>query len=257
MSSLCFCALLRGFAYFQGGGVMGPGMDFLSLNQVSLGYQGKLVVQDLNLALEKGQILGLLGPNGSGKSTTIHAITGNHPLASGSITLGNVSLAKDPIRFKRMLGFVPQELAIYEELSAFDNLWFFGKNYGLSSSCLRLRIFETLAMVRLEDHARMEAGKFSGGMKRRLNIACALLHEPALLLLDEPTAGLDTQSREAVFSCLENLRDAGCAVIYTSHYFEEVDRLCDQIGMMRAGSLVFHGSLESFQNMDLVSGKAA
>jgi len=222
---------------------------YLSLRQLCLGYLGKLVVEELSLSINKGEMLGLLGPNGSGKTTTIHAITGNLQVTSGSIFLDGVSIEEHPETFKKMIGFVPQELAIYEELSPFENLWFFGKNYRIPSRQLHSRIADVLKMVRLDAQANIPSRNFSGGMKRRLNIACALLHNPGLLLLDEPTVGLDPLSREAVFECLENLRSQGCAIIYTSHYYEEIARLCDQIGVMSAGRLVFRGSMEEFHRM--------
>ena len=221
--------------------------ELLCLKSVSLKYRDTLAVKNLDLAVYPGEILGLLGPNGCGKSTTLNAIAGNHELHSGCILLDGQSHTQHPLSYRAQIGFVPQELAFYEELSPYSNLRFFGKLYGIHGTDLSQRIAEVLNLVRLEDRANIPAFGFSGGMKRRLNLACALIHKPKLLLLDEPTVGLDPPSREAVFSCLHKLRDEGCAIVYTTHYIEEVVRLCNKVGFMAQGSLLFHGTLKEFQ----------
>jgi ABC-2 type transport system ATP-binding protein len=221
--------------------------ELLCLKSVSLKYRDTLAVKNLDLAVYPGEILGLLGPNGCGKSTTLNAIAGNHELDSGCILLDGQSHTQHPLSYRAQIGFVPQELAFYEELSPYANLRFFGNIYGIHGTDLSQRIAEILNLVRLEDRANTPAFGFSGGMKRRLNLACALIHKPKLLLLDEPTVGLDPPSREAVFSCLHKLRDEGCAIVYTTHYIEEVVRLCNKIGFMAQGSLLFHGTLNEFQ----------
>lgn len=221
--------------------------ELLCLKSVSLKYRDIVAVQNLNLTVYPGEILGLLGPNGCGKSTTLNAIAGNHELDSGCILLEGQSHTQHPISYRGQIGFVPQELAFYEELSPYANLSFFGKLYGIHGNILSERIAEVLNLVRLEDRANIPAFGFSGGMKRRLNLACALIHKPKLLLLDEPTVGLDPPSREAVFSCLHKLREDGCAIVYTTHYIEEVVRLCNRVGFMAQGSLLFHGTLKEFQ----------
>ena len=192
--------------------------ELLCLKSVSLKYRDTLAVKNLDLAVYPGEILGLLGPNGCGKSTTLNAIAGNHELDSGCILLDGQSHTQHPLSYRAQIGFVPQELAFYEELSPYANLRFFGNIYGIHGNDLSQRIAEVLNLVRLEDRAYTPAFGFSGGMKRRLNLACALIHKPKLLLLDEPTVGLDPPSREAVFSCLHKLRDEGCAIVYTTHY---------------------------------------
>ncbi len=221
--------------------------ELLCLKSVGLKYRDNLAVKNLDLAVYPGEILGLLGPNGCGKSTTLNAIAGNHELDSGCILLDGQSHTQQPLSYRAQIGFVPQELAFYEELSPYSNLSFFGKLYGVQGCILSQRISEVLKLVRLEDRANIPAFGFSGGMKRRLNLACALIHKPKLLLLDEPTVGLDPPSREAVFSCLHKLREDGCAIVYTTHYIEEVVRLCNKVGFMAQGSLLFHGTLNEFQ----------
>lgn len=221
--------------------------ELLCLKSVSLKYRDTIAVKNLDLTANQGEILGLLGPNGCGKSTTLNAIAGNHELDSGCILLDGQSHTQHPLSYRAQIGFVPQELAFYEELSPIANLRFFGKIYGIHGNDLSQRIAEVLDLVRLEDRANIPANGFSGGMKRRLNLACALIHKPKLLLLDEPTVGLDPPSREAVFSCLHKLREEGCAIVYTTHYIEEVVRLCNKVGFMAQGSLLFHGTLKEFQ----------
>jgi ABC-2 type transport system ATP-binding protein len=221
--------------------------ELLCLKSVSLKYRDTLAVKNLDLTANQGEILGLLGPNGCGKSTTLNAIAGNHELDSGCILLDGQSHTQHPLSYRAQIGFVPQELAFYEELSPNANLRFFGNIYGIHGTDLSHRIAEVLDLVRLEDRANIPSFGFSGGMKRRLNLACALIHKPKLLLLDEPTVGLDPPSREAVFSCLHKLREAGCAIVYTTHYIEEVVRLCNKVGFMAQGSLLFHGTMKEFQ----------
>jgi len=221
--------------------------ELLCLKSVSLKYRDIVAVQNLDINVYPGEILGLLGPNGCGKSTTLNAIAGNHELDSGCILLEGQSHTQHPLSYRGQIGFVPQELAFYEELSPYANLSFFGNLYGIQGNILSQRIAEVLNLVRLEDRANIPAFGFSGGMKRRLNLACALIHKPKLLLLDEPTVGLDPPSREAVFSCLHKLREDGCAIVYTTHYIEEVVRLCNRVGFMAQGSLLFHGTLKEFQ----------
>ncbi len=221
--------------------------EVLCLKSVSLKYATTLAVNNLDLTIYSGEILGLLGPNGCGKSTTLNAIAGNHELDSGCILLEGKSHSQQPLFYRSQIGFVPQELAFYEEFSPFDNLSFFAKLYGIPKNILPQRVNEVLSLVRLDDRAHQPSRSLSGGMKRRLNLACALLHKPKLLLLDEPTVGLDPHSREAVFSCLNLLKEQGCAIIYTSHYLEEIFRLCDKVGIMSQGNLLFLGSIQEFQ----------
>ncbi|WP_457422230.1 ABC transporter ATP-binding protein [Roseateles sp. P5_E7] len=206
-------------------------------------YGDRVAVHEVSLALRPGEVLGLLGPNGAGKSTTVGMICGLTAPDAGSVTLaGGVSLATDEAGYKRRIGLVPQDIALYEELPARMNLELFGALYGMPPDLLKRRADEVLAMVGLTDRAKDKPSTFSGGMKRRLNIACALIHDPEVILLDEPTAGVDPQSRNAIFDNLEMLKAAGKALIYTTHYMEEAERLADRIVIIDHGRVVASGT---------------
>ena len=185
-----------------------------------------------------GEIVGLLGPNGAGKTTTVSMIAGLVAPDSGQVTVGGQAVGADASPVKRRIGFVPQDLALYEELPARDNLRLFGALYGVSGALLDERCAQALELVGLADRAREKPKVFSGGMKRRLNLACSLVHDPDLLLLDEPTTGVDPQSRNAIFDNLEILRARGKAIVYTTHYMEEAERLCDRIVIVDHGKVV-------------------
>ncbi|CAM3686321.1 ATP-binding cassette domain-containing protein [Roseateles saccharophilus] len=205
-------------------------------------YGERVAVQEVDLVLRPGEVLGLLGPNGAGKSTTVGMICGLTVPDAGTVTLsGGTSLATDEAGYKRRIGLVPQDIALYEELPAGMNVELFGALYGMAPELLKRRRDEVLAMVGLADRARDKPSTFSGGMKRRLNIACALVHDPEILLLDEPTAGVDPQSRNAIFDNLEMLKRAGKALVYTTHYMEEAERLADRITIIDHGRVVAEG----------------
>ena len=206
-------------------------------------YGERNAVAGVSLCARAGEVLGLLGPNGAGKSTTIGMIAGlTHP-DGGSVTVGGSTLATDEFGFKRRIGLVPQDLALFEDLPALANIELFGALYELPKAALKKRAMQVLDMVGLADRARDKPATFSGGMKRRLNIACALVHDPDVLLLDEPTAGVDPQSRNAIFDNLEALKRAGKALVYTTHYMEEAERLADRIVIIDHGSVVASGTL--------------
>ena len=206
-------------------------------------YGARVAVQDVSLSLRPGEVLGLLGPNGAGKSTTVGMICGLTVPDAGRVTLsGGVSLASDEAGYKRRIGLVPQDIALYEELPARMNLALCGALYGMPPELIRRRTDEVLAQVGLADRAGDKPASFSGGMKRRLNIACALLHDPDVILLDEPTAGVDPQSRNAIFDHLEALKAAGKALIYTTHYMEEAERLADHLVIVDHGRVVASGT---------------
>ncbi|MDP9088458.1 MAG: ABC transporter ATP-binding protein [Pseudomonadota bacterium] len=200
-------------------------------------------VADVSFTAIPGQVLGLLGPNGAGKSTTISMLAGLTRPDSGSVTIDGVTLGTGADPTKRCLGLVTQEIALLEELPARMNLEFFGGLYGLRGRALATRIASVLELTSLADRAGDPPSRFSGGMRRRLNIACALLHEPQILLLDEPTVGVDPQSRNAIFDTIEVLAGEGRALVYTTHYMEEVERLCDRIVIIDNGKVLADDSL--------------
>jgi ABC-2 type transport system ATP-binding protein len=201
-------------------------------------YGDFTAVKDVNLAIQEGEILGLLGPNGAGKTTLISMITGLLEPTSGHVTVEGLDLESDKNAVKAKLGLVPQELALYPTLSARDNLAFFGSIYGLGGKDLRERVEAMLDMVQLVERADEAIDTYSGGMKRRINIAAGLLHQPKVLLLDEPTVGVDPQSRNAIFEAVEALNRAGMTVIYTTHYMEEAQRLCHRVAIIDEGQII-------------------
>ena len=215
----------------------------LEARELRKAYGERQAVADVSLHVHAGEVLGLLGPNGAGKSTTVAMLCGLTPPDAGSVTVGGSTLAGDPDAVKRRIGLVPQDLALFDNLSAQRNLELFGSLYGLPAALIVQRSAAALAMVGLADRARDKPSTFSGGMKRRLNIACALVHDPQVLLLDEPTAGVDPQSRNAIFDSLEALKREGKALIYTTHYMEEAQRLADRIVIVDHGRVVAQGTL--------------
>lgn len=217
----------------------------LSATHLSKSYGGRAAVSDVSLRLTPGRVLGLLGPNGAGKSTTVAMLCGLLPPERGDVAFDDgVSLTAGRVdAFKRRIGLVPQDLALYEELPARQNLTLFGALYGMHGAALGRRVDAALDLVGLRDRAKDRPSTFSGGMKRRLNIACALVHDPDVLVLDEPTVGIDPQSRNAIFENLETLRDAGKALLYTTHYMEEVERLCERIVIIDHGVVVADDTL--------------
>ena len=201
-------------------------------------YGDFVAVNEVSLAIQEGEILGLLGPNGAGKTTFISMITGLLEPTSGTVTVGGLDLKADTNEVKAKLGLVPQELALYPTLSARDNLSFFGSIYGLGGKDLRERVDTVLALVELTERAREAIETYSGGMKRRVNIAAGLLHKPELLILDEPTVGVDPQSRNAIFEGVQALNRGGMTVIYTTHYMEEAQRLCHRVAIIDEGNII-------------------
>ena len=200
-------------------------------------YGSKTAVAGVTLEVRAGEILGLLGPNGAGKSTTVAMLCGLTPPDRGTVTLAGSPVGDEGSPAKRRIGLVPQDIALYEDLPALANLELFGALYGVRDG-LRERALAALELVGLADRAKDKPQTFSGGMKRRLNIACALVHDPDVLLLDEPTVGVDPQSRNAIFDNLEALRARGKALLYTTHYMEEAERLCDRVVIIDHGKVV-------------------
>jgi ABC-2 type transport system ATP-binding protein len=211
-------------------------------------------VEQVTFSVAQGQLVGLLGPNGAGKTTTVSMIAGLITPDRGEVRIAGRTLAGDTDPGKRRLGLVPQDLALYDELSARSNLRFFGALYGLSGRALESAIASTLGLVGLADRARDAVKTFSGGMKRRLNLAAGLLHAPDILLLDEPTVGVDPQSRHAIFENLRMLKEQGKAILYTTHYMEEAERLADRIVVIDRGRVIADDTLAGLQTDAAGSG---
>ncbi len=212
--------------------------------KLSKTFKNIKAVDEIDLYLNRGESVGLLGPNGAGKSTTISMISSLMKPTSGDVLLNGKSTIKDPSEIRKVLGVVPQEIALYEELSAYENLKFFGEVYSVDKKRLEERIQYTLEMVGLKERQKGLIKTFSGGMKRRVNIAAALLHEPEILILDEPTVGIDPQSRNHILETVKRLNEEqGTTVLYTSHYMEEVEQLCDRVYIVDHGKLVASGTI--------------
>jgi ABC-2 type transport system ATP-binding protein len=205
-------------------------------------FGGRLAVDRVGFEVGPGETYGLLGPNGAGKTTTISMICGLLSRDGGEVTVAGASLDREPGRVKAAIGYVPQDVALYPDLSGLENLRFWGRMYGLGGRQLTARVETTLEVVGLTERAGDKVADYSGGMQRRLNIAAGLLHRPRLLVLDEPTVGVDPQSRNAILGNVEALGDEGIAVLYTTHYMEEAERLCDRVGIIDQGRLIAEGS---------------
>ena len=205
-------------------------------------------VDGISFEVRAGEIYGLLGPNGAGKTTTLSMIAGLLAPDSGRVTLGGIDVAAEPQRVKRWLGVVPQENALYDELSATEHLRFWGSLYGLRSRELAAAVGETLEWVGLAGRAKEPVKGFSGGMKRRLNLGMGLIHRPKAVLLDEPTVGIDPQARHNILEVVRRVADGGTSVLYTTHYLEEAEHLCDRIGIVDRGKLLAEGTLDELQS---------
>jgi ABC-2 type transport system ATP-binding protein len=201
-------------------------------------YAKTVALQGLTIEISRGEFFGFLGPNGAGKTTTIGILSGLIEPNRGHVTIDGVDLFSRPMEAKARLGLVPQSFALYPTLCARDNLVFFGRIYGLKGKHLRERIARVLEIVELTDRANQTVATFSNGMKRRLNIAAGLLHEPEILILDEPTVGVDTQSRNAILESINSLNKSGVTVLYTTHYIEEAQRLCDRVAIIDQGKII-------------------
>jgi ABC-2 type transport system ATP-binding protein len=208
----------------------------------------RVAVDAVSFTIDAGEIYGLLGPNGAGKTTSISMIAGILARDVGEVTIDDIDIDEGPPA-RALIGIVPQSITLYTDLTARENLNFWGRMYDLSGDQLRLAVENALDAVGLTPRADEIASTFSGGMQRRLNLACGILHQPKLLILDEPTVGVDPQSRSAIFDLVERLRDAGTAILYTTHYMEEAERLCSRIGIIDAGKIIVEGT-----RVDLVAG---
>ncbi|MFZ5354122.1 MAG: ABC transporter ATP-binding protein [Bacillota bacterium] len=212
-------------------------------------YNDFLAVDNVSFSIKPGEIYGLLGPNGAGKTTTINALIGLIKADGGEINILGKSFNRNSNEIKREIGIVPQEMAIYDDLTALENITFFAKLYGLRDGLLKERVKEALDFTGLWDRRNDISKKFSGGMKRRLNIACAIAHHPKLIIMDEPTVGIDPQSRNHIMESVKELNRQGSTIIYTSHYMEEVEELCNNIAIMDHGKIIAEGTKDELKNM--------
>lgn len=209
-------------------------------------YGQRAAVDGVSFSVREGEIFGLLGPNGAGKTTTLSILSTLQEPDAGQVRIGGFDLAREATRIKPLIGYVPQELALFPTLSAWDNLAFFGRIYRLSGPALKERINAVLDLVGLRERAGDTVKTFSGGMQRRLNIAVGLIHQPRILFLDEPTVGVDPQSRNFIFEHVESLKAEGFTILYTTHYMEEAERLCDRVAIMDRGQVL---ALDTTQNL--------
>lgn len=222
-------------------------MKMLEIKKISKEYGDMIAVNDIDLEINKGEIFGILGPNGAGKSTLIGMICGLIKRTSGEIIYEEKETKTR--RFKENIGIVPQDFALYWDLTAEENIEFFCSLYGFKGRDLKGRVNKVLEFVGLTDVRKKRASEFSGGMKRRLNIACAIAHSPKLIIMDEPTVGIDPQSRNHILKSVLKLRDEGATVIYTSHYMQEVDDICDRIAIIDKGNVIAEGTSEELKNL--------
>jgi len=222
-------------------------MNIVETKNLTKYYDKKCVVDNINFVIEKGEIFGLLGPNGAGKTTTVSMLSCLIKPKSGDARICGYSILSDILEIKKRIGVVPQEIALYSTLTARENLYFWGQMYGLYGKSLKNKVDEVLEIVSLKDRQNDLIKKYSGGMKRRINIAVGLLPSPELLILDEPTVGVDPQSRINILETLKNLNFNGLTILYTSHYMEEVEFLCHKIAIMDLGKIIASGSLNELR----------
>jgi len=219
----------------------------IEVAQLRKEYGDLVAVDSVSFTAETGAIFGLLGPNGAGKTTTIGCISGLLEPTAGTVRVRGHDVVREGTRAKASLGVVPQEIALYEDLSARENVRFWGQAYGLGGSVLRARVTDVLEITGLLDRAGDRVDQFSGGMKRRLNFACGIVHEPQVLLLDEPTVGVDPQSRVRLLDLVREQANQGVCVLYTTHYMEEAQSLCDRLAIIDHGHIIAQGSLDELQ----------
>jgi ABC-2 type transport system ATP-binding protein len=212
--------------------------EFMVVNDLHKSFNEHEAVGGVSFSVYKGEIFGFLGPNGAGKTTTIRMLSTVLKPDSGEITIGGHSVRHDAEAVRSIIGVCPQELALYDDLSAIDNMVFFGRMAGMNGKDARAQAMEHLELMGLTERAKGKVAKFSGGMKRRVNLAIALMGNPLLVFLDEPTVGIDPQSRNNIFETIRGLRDKGMTILYTTHYMEEADRLCDRVAIIDGGKLI-------------------
>lgn len=223
-------------------------MNVLDIRGLTKKFGEFVAVDNMSLTVREGEIFGFLGANGAGKSTTINMVSSLLRPSSGEIRILDRDITKQSRFAKLNLGIVPQDLAIYEDMTAYENVSFFAGLYGLRGTQLKERTEEALEFVGLSDKAKSLPKNFSGGMKRRLNIACAIAHKPKLIIMDEPTVGIDPQSRNYILTSVRNLNESGCTIIYTSHYMEEVEEICSRIAIVDHGKIIAEGTKEQLKS---------
>ncbi|WP_069999741.1 ABC transporter ATP-binding protein [Cellulosilyticum sp. I15G10I2] len=228
-------------------------MKVVAVNNIYKSFGDNIALNNLSLGIEEGEIFGLLGPNGAGKSTTINILSGLLNQDKGDISIFNKNIRMHLNEIKQNMGVVPQDLAIFEELTAYENISFFASLYGIQAKERNKKTIEALAFVGLEEKAKEKVKSFSGGMKRRLNIACGIAHKPRLIIMDEPTIGIDPQSRNHILNSIKVLNQKGASIIYTTHYMEEAEALCDRMAIIDKGCVIASGTAESLR--DIISDK--
>jgi len=219
----------------------------IQIDGISKSYGSFKALDNLTIHIKKGEFYSLLGPNGAGKTTCINILSNIIKANLGSIRIDGLNIKENLLEIKQKIGVVPQEIALYEDLTAMENLKFWGKVNGVSTNALNMKIDEVLGFMNLKEHRNKLVSSYSGGMKRRINIAAALLHNPDVLLMDEPTVGIDPQSRLFIYEIFEKLHKEGKTILYTSHNMEEVERLSDRIGIIDHGKLIAQGTLSDLQ----------
>ena len=225
-------------------------MNVIVIKNLTKRFNDKLVIDNISLEIDKGEIFGLVGPNGAGKSTLINIMVGLLSIDKGEVFIEGYSISKETLKAKSKMGLVPQEIALFENLTAKENLEYWGGLYGLRGALLKERIQEALEISALQEHTKKFIKNYSGGMKRRLNIAVAMMHHPEVLIMDEPTVGVDPQSRNHIFEVIRRMnKEYNTTIIYTSHYMEEVETLCDRILIMDLGKEVAYGSKEELKRI--------
>lgn len=221
--------------------------NIIEVKNLEKGYKDKKAVKGISFDVRKGEVLGFLGPNGAGKSTTINILSTALKSDGGEIKFDGQNIKENTLYVKRNIGIVPQDLAIYEDISAERNVKFFASLYGLKGEKLKEKVKEALEFVGLYDRKDDKPKTFSGGMKRRLNIACAIAHNPKLIIMDEPTVGIDPQSRNHILNSIKKLQKRGATIIYTTHYMEEVEEISDRIIIMDHGTIIAEGTKEKLK----------
>jgi len=236
-------------------------LEIIKVRSISKSFGNIAAVKNVSFSIEKGEIFGILGPNGAGKSTIVNILNTLVKPDKGDVIIDEVNIREDGDTIKLIMGVVPQEIALYEEMTAYENLIFWGGLYNIPKSELKANVNRTLEMVDLSNRKNDRIKTFSGGMKRRINIACSLLHNPKILVLDEPTVGVDPQNRNHIFEVIERLNREGMTIIYTTHYLEEAERFCKTIAIIDVGRIIAQGTLKELRELidakDLVTIKLA